>query len=335
MSERTTSSSWASAIVQSLEMDGVNCSELFEHLGMSFSALGDPDARFAQDDMTRLWQLAVKVSGNPAISLNMARVVRLSATNVVGYALMSSRNLHEGISNLVRYQRIIGDGADFSFHPMLDGYELTLVIHGDRLPASRESAEGALAYFIAFCNWLAFSPLKPRLVSFRGEPPRALEPYHETFKGPLRFNAERYAVLFDRADMHAPLPTANEALSRLHELFASDYLTRFSDGQVSHQVRQLICRLLPQGEPKREEVAKTMLLSERTLQRRLMEEGTSFHRMLDDTRRDLARQYLTQPKLPLQEISYLLGFAAPSNFFRAFRRWFDTTPNEYRARLVG
>lgn len=314
-----------------MEMEGLNCLELFERLGMSYSALSDPDARFAQDDMTRLWQLAVKVSGNPSISLNMARVVRPSAMNVVGYALMSSRNLQEGISSLVRYQRIIGEGADFSFHPMLDGYELTLAIHGDRLPAGRESAEGALAYFIAFCNWLACRPLKPRLVSFRGAPPPVLEPYRETFKGPLKFNAEHYAVLFDRADMEAPLATANEALAQLHQRFASDYMTRFSDGQVIHQVRQLLCRSLPQGEPRREEIAKALLISERTLQRRLMEEGTSFHQMLDDTRRELACQYLIQPKLSLQEISYLLGFAAPSNFFRAFRRWFGTTPNEYRA----
>lgn len=55
--------------------------------------------------------------------------------------------------------------------------------------------------------------------------------------------------------------------------------------------------------------------------------------MLDDTRRELAEQYLAQPNMTLLEIAYLLGFADPSNFFRAFRRWFNATPGEYRARL--
>jgi AraC-like DNA-binding protein len=55
--------------------------------------------------------------------------------------------------------------------------------------------------------------------------------------------------------------------------------------------------------------------------------------LLDDTRRELAGQYLGQANLTLLEISYLLGFSDPSNFFRAFRRWFDSTPGEYRARL--
>ncbi|MCY1450977.1 HTH-type transcriptional regulator VirS [compost metagenome] len=95
----------------------------------------------------------------------------------------------------------------------------------------------------------------------------------------------------------------------------------------------MLCRLLPQGEPKREVVASSMHLSQRTLQRRLQEEGVSFQQLLDDTRRELAEQYLAQPNLTLLEIAYLLGFADPSNFFRAFRRWFDSTPGEYRARL--
>ncbi|MDF5982204.1 helix-turn-helix transcriptional regulator [Pseudomonas aeruginosa] len=79
-------------------------------------------------------------------------------------------------------------------------------------------------------------------------------------------------------------------------------------------------------------MAQALHLSQRTLQRRLQEEGTSYQQLLDDTRRDMAEQYLQQPGLTLLEVAYLLGFADPSNFFRAFRRWFGCTPNEYRAR---
>jgi AraC-like DNA-binding protein len=80
-------------------------------------------------------------------------------------------------------------------------------------------------------------------------------------------------------------------------------------------------------------VAQALHVSQRTLQRRLQDEGASFQRLLDDSRRELAEQYLAQPNLTLLEVAYLLGFADPSNFFRAFRRWFDLTPGEYRARL--
>ncbi|MHA6493853.1 AraC family transcriptional regulator [Pseudomonas borbori] len=333
MSERTTSSNWALGIAQALEMGGVDCRSIFAELGLDYLALEDPDARFPQDGMTRLWQRAVELSGNPAIGLNMAKVVRPASFHVVGYALMSSRTLKEGFARLVRYQRIIGEGADLSFRATPSGYELVLAIHGDRLPPARQSIEASLAYALAFCRWMTGKPIRPQQILFQGPPPADLEPFQQVFQAPLKFNAAYYALVFDRAEMEMSLPTANESLAQLHDRFAGEYLARFSESRVTHQARQVMCRLLPQGEPKRETVAQALHLSQRTLQRRLQDEGTSFQHLLDDTRRELAEQYLAQPKLTLLEVAYLLGFADPSNFFRAFRRWFSITPSEYRARL--
>lgn len=172
--------------------------------------------------------------------------------------------------------------------------------------------------------------LRPLEVCFQGPQPADLEPYRQLFQAPLRFGAPRYALLFREADVNMPLPTANEALAQLHDRFAGEYLSRFADSRVMHRARQILCRLLPQGEPRREAVAQALCLSERTLQRRLQEAGGSFQQLLDDTRRDLAEQYLAQPDLAPLEIAYLLGFADPSNFYRAFKRWFGVTPGEYR-----
>ena len=74
--------------------------------------------------------------------------------------------------------------------------------------------------------------------------------------------------------------------------------------------------------------------SERTLHRRLAAEGTSFQRLLDDTRRELAQHYLGQRNLSLADIAYLLGFSDQSSFFRAARRWFGSSPRDYRIRLI-
>jgi AraC-like DNA-binding protein len=333
MSERTTSATWAMGIVKSLELDGLDCRSLFKELGLNYTDLDDPDARFPQDSMTRLWQRAVELSGNPAIGLNMAKVVRPASFNVAGYALMSSQTLKEGFMRLVRYQRIIAESADLSFRLLPDGYALILTVHGDHLPPTRQSAEASLASALTFCGWLTGRTLQPRQVLIQGDQPKNLEPYKLAFHAPMTFNAPYDALVFERADMEAPLPTANEAMAQLHDRFAGEYLARFSESRVTHQARQVLCRLLPQGEPKREMVAQTLHLSQRTLQRRLQDEGTSFQTLLDDTRRELAEQYLAQPQMTLLEIAYLLGFADPSNFFRAFRRWFDETPGEYRARM--
>ncbi|MEN5152529.1 AraC family transcriptional regulator [Pseudomonas orientalis] len=333
MSERTTSASWAMGIVKALEMDGLDCRALFKQLGLDYADLSNPDARFAQDAMTRLWQRAVELSGNPAIGLNMGKVARPASFHVAGYALMSSNTLADGFRRLVRYQRIIAESADLSFRLLPEGYALILTVHGDHLPPTRQSAEASLASALALCGWLTGRTLQPHKVMLQGDQPVDLAPYKEVFHAPLEFNAPYDALIFEQADMDAPLPTANEAMAQLHDRFAGEYLARFSESRVTHKARQVLCRLLPQGEPKREVVAQTLHLSQRTLQRRLQEEGTSFQALLDDTRRELAEQYLAQPSMTLLEIAYLLGFADPSNFFRAFRRWFDATPGEYRARL--
>ena len=303
-------SSWVQGIVLALELEGLDGRQLFAELGLDYQALQDPDARFPQDAMSRLWQRAVALSGNPAIALNIARV-RRPAFHVVGYALMSSRNLAEGFARLERYQRIIAEASDLTFRRTPQGYRIGVTVHGDRLPAPPQSAECSLAYLVDMVRWITG---------------RSLD------RAPLRFHAEEFALVFSRVDLETPLPSANEALAQLHDRFAGEYLARFSTSRITHLTRQTLCRLLPQGEPKRERVAQALHLSQRTLQRRLQEEGTSYQQLLDDTRRDMAEQYLQQPGLTLLEVAYLLGFADPSNFFRAFRRWFGCTPNEYRAR---
>src|SRR5207245_6714346 len=115
--------------------------------------------------------------------------------------------------------------------------------------------------------------------------------------------------------------------------FAGEYLRHFDHAQTSYRAREVIIRRLPDGEPRRDEVAGELCMSERTLQRRLEEEATSFIQLLDDTRRELANQYLGRLHLSLAQAAYLLGFADQSSFFRACRRWFRLPPGQYRSQL--
>ena len=89
-------------------------------------------------------------------------------------------------------------------------------------------------------------------------------------------------------------------------------------------------RRLPQGEPRREDIASELALTDRTLQRRLQAEDTSYQQLLDAARSELARKYLTENRLSLGEVASLLGFGDQSNFFRACKRWFGLPPGQYR-----
>ncbi|MCB1636031.1 MAG: helix-turn-helix domain-containing protein, partial [Xanthomonadales bacterium] len=100
---------------------------------------------------------------------------------------------------------------------------------------------------------------------------------------------------------------------------------------LSLQVRDRLVRMLPEGEPSAEQVASSLHLSLRSLQRRLAEEDSSYEQLLLLTREELARSYLQDPRHAISEIAYLLGYADASCFTRAFRRWTGMAPSVYRA----
>lgn len=111
-------------------------------------------------------------------------------------------------------------------------------------------------------------------------------------------------------------------------------MARLHDGRTSHRVSAEITRRLAGGEPRREEIAASLALADRTLQRRLHAERTSFQQLLDEARCELARKYLSEDRHTLHQVAGLLGFVDQSNFFRACRRWFGEPPGQYRRRLV-
>ncbi len=96
------------------------------------------------------------------------------------------------------------------------------------------------------------------------------------------------------------------------------------------RTRAVLLEGLPSGQFSTDTVAKRLGMSKRTLQRRLGAENTNFQRVLNATRQDLAKHYLSTTDLSVAEVSYLLGFHDPNSFFRAFRDWLGLTPGEFR-----
>jgi AraC-like DNA-binding protein len=102
------------------------------------------------------------------------------------------------------------------------------------------------------------------------------------------------------------------------------------DSIFADQVRQLIREGLPAGLARIETICRKLGSSERTVQRKLREEGTSYKEIFKETQRDLSKFYLQKPEMAICEVSYLVGFSQTSAFHRAFRRWTGLTPKEFQ-----
>src|SRR5215831_2055510 len=326
---------WVKGVVEALKAEGLDVAALLDESGLEAASVGDPDSRFPTERVSLLWQLAVARSGNPAIGLANSNVAKPASFDLVGYAMMSSPHLLGILERLSRYVAIVSDAASLAVAEHDEGYRMVLELSGGGRPVPRQRFEFDLMTILSFCRWVTNRDLRPLALELRFPPPADLRLYQDAFKCPLRFDAPVNALLFARADVISPLPTAHPLLAEVHERIASERLRRLDHVQISSRARAAVIRRLPDGEPRRTEVAAALEMSERTLQRRLEAEGTSFQRLLDDTRRELAQQYLGQTDVSLADATYLLGFGDHSSFFRACRRWFGTSPRRYRIRLIG
>ena len=166
--------------------------------------------------------------------------------------------------------------------------------------------------------------------------PTGLEPIDarplESFFGcEVRYGCSENTIVFNSSDLNRSLRGANPAIANAMDELIADYLARFDSRDVVSQVRKIVAGYLVHGEPDRETIAGELNLSSRTLQRRLDEQGSSVKQIVDETRHQLAIEYLGQQHLSIKEVAFSLGFSDPSNFSRAFKRWEGKTPRQFRA----
>ncbi len=150
----------------------------------------------------------------------------------------------------------------------------------------------------------------------------------------VRFKADRNALVFRSSDLDRPFVTHNEELlAVIGKHVESELKERNASVHVSEQVKAVIRRSLAGKRPTLQGVAGELGMGARTLQRRLTDAGITFQKLVEDTRRELARHYLKQISVELNEVAFLLGFEDANSFFRAFQTWEGTSPSEWRTQF--
>jgi AraC-like DNA-binding protein len=229
--------------------------------------------------------------------------------------------------------RLVSDAAQIEREEVDGAVRVRFNLFGGREPIPRQRMEFDLLTILTFCRWVSGRPIAPLAVTLVWPPPADLEPFMAAYQCPLCFEAAFNGLIFTPADLDAPLPAFNPLVAGLHHGLVQQRLAAFDGASLSVRIREEIARRISEGEPRRERIAQSLNMSDRTMQRRLRDENSSFEKLLDSTRCDLAQHYLAHPNLSLAEVAYLLGFADQSAFFRACKRWFDASPRQFRRQL--
>ena len=323
-------SSNARLIARTLTERGIDAEAVFRRARVSYAQLEDPNARYPLAAVHRLWALADEVTRDPCFGLDVGRTWHPTSFHALGYAALASATLREALTYLVRYARVVNTGA---LVELVDhGEEIALTLgRRSREPAivpfvSESPMQAGLAAIAVLCRQARGDAVDLRRVTLE-QPERGGQARMESFFCcPVIFEAPENALVFPRGEIEAPLTTANAVLAQINARALEDYLSRIDSPSLSDQVRARLARSLPAGKVEQNDMARSLNMSLRSMQRKLEQEGTSFRALVDDTRGRLARQYLSDATMSLAEVAYLLGFSEASSLSRAMRRWRQRDP---------
>ena len=313
---------------------GVDLEALVSSVGLSLEELRRPDTRIPIETGVALAFAAAQATGDEALGLHLAERYTPGVFGVLDYLGHSSSTLGEAIRHLCRYNRLLQEVVETSLD--VDGGRAVVwqkAFGGLLIPPG--IVENALANLIVIGRELTGAPLVPIEVQFtHAEPPYSRE-HARIFKAPVRFEAERDAVILPASALELPLPNADPQLCTILDSHAQLLLTQLPRvARVSQRVRELVAARLKEGAPTAEAIARKLDMSERTLRRRLNQDGTTYEDLLDGLRRALSERYLAEANLSTEEVALMLGYSDLSTFGRAFRRWHGITAAAFRKRLL-
>ena len=192
----------------------------------------------------------------------------------------------------------------------------------------RQRADFALAFVVRLAREATKKAVVPIEVRFAYAAPKRLQEYRDHFRSRLVHDASVNQVVFAREDLSRPLASADTALAgmtqrRLEKMLGQ--LPREAES-TALRVRRVLLGLLARGKATVQIVGRELGMSGRTLHRRLHDERTSFRRVLDEVRRDVAVALLDDQATAISEIAFILGYSEPAAFTRSFKRWTGETP---------
>ena len=288
----------------------------------------------SEDDFKRMLENLVALTQEPSIALRLGASMHLGTHGLLGHAILSSRSLRQAAGLMIQYSPLQGvqsriqlaftpSHANLTFDPpfAVEGapHFMVELFFAGVLAALRQ----LIGPLPAECRLeLAYSPSMPEEVY------RRFVGVEVVFERP----ANRFVGPNDRIDQ--PLSAASIPVAEMYRRQCERLLREMNaENGMGGEVRRMI--LDARGRfPGIGEAARRQAMSERTLRRRLAEEGLSYRSIVDEVRNHLARVYLRDTPLSVSDVASLLGFEDVANFRRAFRKWNDCAPQDFRVQAA-
>ena len=276
-----------------------------------------------------LWRALNDLKPDSALGIKLVEGTDTVAHPPSSLAAFFARDYRDGLLRTARFKHLC---TPEQLHFSETTYDCTITIewlHATE-PEPAILVDATFASLVELGRRGTGQHLTPRSVEFARSGSKS--DAHEVYFGcAIRYGAPRNALVLKSADLNRPFPGHNpELLEILVPALASELGDLQGHSSVGEQVKVILKRNLASGRPELSDVAQELGMSERTLQRRITDEGRTFRELLLEARRELGRRLLSDPSSAIKEVAYLLGYQDTSAFYRAFRYWEGVTPNRWR-----
>lgn len=316
-----------------LREHGVDPEPVLASAGITSAQLEDPDTELLYIAASRLLARCKAATGCEHFGLLVGMRADASCLGLPGYLLGSASDVGTALRDLIENLDLHDQGGvgalQVSGKVALLGYS----IHQAGVEAADCIYDISTALIYNILRGLCGKSWKPADVFLSRKPPQDLEIYRRFYRAPLRFNADRNAIVFPSIWLDHRLPGANTFLHRHLEQEARRRHV-LHNPEIVNELRGQIRNSLQSGGFCIDEIARRLCIHERTLHRRLRDQGTSFRHELESIRYELAKQLLTDSTMSVSKIASMLNYAHLSGFNRAFKRWAGITPCEWRTRYA-
>ncbi|WP_111895221.1 AraC family transcriptional regulator [Acinetobacter sp. MB5] len=317
---------------QALRRAGLSTEQILAKAGVEINQL-ETNQRTPVSAQNAFWLAAEQISHDPDIGLHLGEHLPLYRGQVIEHLFMSSENFGEGLRRALAYQRLISDA--FQAQLVCEDGQCYLTngtqAHPNRL-LNRHFSECAMSGVLRFFKFLTEGQFQPLFIDFDFHEGAASEEYFRVYECPVSLGQKETRLYFDPAILKHPLWQADPDLLQLHEQLANEKLQELARYDLVAEVRRVIGATLERGDTTLESVAAQLQITPRRLRTLLSDAETSFQQILSGYRCRLAKKLLANTHESIEKIVYLTGFAEPSTFYRAFKRWANETPIEYRKR---
>lgn len=317
-----------SVVIERLVALGVDMPRVLRHAGIAPSRFQPPRAKLTVPEFFAFWRALEVVGTGRDLALRLGKEAAPSQLDVATLAALHSPNLGEALSRFARYKRLIC-GEHVSIELADD--EARIAFNWVHIQEAQPLmlVEATFMSLIALASHGFGQPIVPLRVELarRRSDERLLYQY---FSCPVSFDAPLDRLVLMEATLARPFVTHNADLLAVLLPALETELESRTERTLADDVRTALARRMNGERPSVEKVAEELGMSPRSLQRRLGELGTTYQRLLDDTRRDTSRRLLSHTDLDAGEVAFLVGFEELNSFTRAFHGWEGVTPHRWR-----